>query len=91
MADATALEASGARQEIAGVAEVCDDHFHFKTNADLKARARGWRISLSEIADVRAGHETGELVITFRTPGCFQAIVVTPSMHTDKWRSLATG
>ncbi|WP_328888194.1 hypothetical protein [Streptomyces sp. NBC_00316] len=91
MADATALETSGARQGIAGVAEVCDDHVHFKSNSDLKAGASGWRISRSEIAGVTGGDEPGELVITFRTPGRFRAIVVTPLVHADKWRSLTTG
>ncbi|MFJ5534579.1 hypothetical protein [Streptomyces sp. NPDC093261] len=91
MADAMAVEASGARQEIAGVAEVCDDHLHFKSNSDLKARAKGWHIDRSEIAGVRDGGEPGEVVINFRTPGRFHAIVVTPVMHADKWRALATG
>ncbi|MDF6041559.1 hypothetical protein LRD69_05155 [Streptomyces sp. JH14] len=91
MADATALEASGARQDIPGVAEVCDDHVHFKSNSDLKAGASGWRISRSEIAGVRDGDGPGELVITFRTPGRFRAIEATPLIHVDKWRSLTTG
>lgn len=91
MADATALEASGVRQEIAGVAEVCDDHLHFRSNSDLKSRAAGWRIDRSEIAGVRDGEEPGDVVITFRTPGRFHAIVVTPVMHADKWRVLAAG
>ncbi|MEW1774120.1 hypothetical protein [Streptomyces sp. NPDC086777] len=91
MADATALEASGSHQEIAGVVEVCDVHLHFKSNADLKARADGWRIDRSDIAGVQDGDEPGEVVITFRTSERFHAIVVTPVMHADKWRSLATG
>lgn len=89
MADATAFEASGALQKIAGVAEVCDDHLHFKSDTELKARAAGWHISRSEIAAVRDGDDPGEVVITFCTPGRFRAIAVTPLMHADKWRSLA--
>ncbi|MFJ9760237.1 hypothetical protein [Streptomyces sp. NPDC101149] len=90
MADATAFEATGARQKIAGVAEVCADHLHFKSNSDLKARAAGWHISRSEIAGVRTGDKPDELMITFHAPGCFRAIAVTPVMHADRWRSLAT-
>ncbi|MFF3559701.1 hypothetical protein ACFYXS_06645 [Streptomyces sp. NPDC002574] len=88
MADATAVEASGARQAIAGVAEVYDDRLHFTSNADIEAGAKGWRIGLSEIAAVRDGAEPGELSITFRSPGRFHSIVVTPVMHADKWRAL---
>jgi hypothetical protein len=91
MADATAFEASGTGQKIAGVVEVCDDHLHFKSDSDLKVRAAGWHISRSEIAEVRDGDEPREVMITFRTPGRFRAIAVTPVMHADKWRSLATG
>ncbi|NEC04489.1 hypothetical protein [Streptomyces sp. SID7909] len=88
MADATALEASGVDEEIAGVVEVCDDHLHFKSNADLKTRADGWRIDKAGIEGVHDGNDPGEVVIAFRASERFHAIVVTPVMHADKWRSL---
>ncbi|WP_405935324.1 hypothetical protein OG338_00100 [Streptomyces sp. NBC_00726] len=91
IADGTAREASGAGKETVGVVEVCDSHLHFKSNEDLKARACGWYIERSEIEGARDGHEPGEVVITFRTAERFHAIVVTPVMHPDKWRSLGAG
>ncbi|MTE20096.1 hypothetical protein F0L17_13405 [Streptomyces sp. TRM43335] len=91
VADATAYEASGVRQGVAGVLEVYDDHVHFTANSELTAADGGWRTSRSQIAGVRDGDEPGELVIAFRTPGPFQTIVVTPFMHSDKWRTLAAG
>lgn len=91
VADATAYEAFGAGQGIAGVLEVYDDHVHFKANSELTAARGGWQTSRSQIVGVRDGDEPGELVIAIRAPGPFQVVVVTPFMHIDSWRTLAAG
>ncbi|MER7487389.1 hypothetical protein ABTY20_16055 [Streptomyces sp. NPDC126497] len=91
VADATAYEASGTGQGVAGVLEVHDDHVHFKANSELTVPDGGRRTSRSRIAGVRDGDGPGELVITFHAPGPFRAVVVTPVMHGDKWRALAAG
>ncbi|PNV34669.1 hypothetical protein C1708_22050 [Streptomyces sp. DH-12] len=91
VADATAYEAPEAPHGVAGVLEVHDDHVHFKANSELTASDGGWHTSRAQITEVRDGDEPGELVIAFRAPGPFQAVVVTPVMHADKWRTLVTG
>ncbi|MFD2690583.1 hypothetical protein ACFS5L_37920 [Streptomyces phyllanthi] len=90
-ADATAHEASGTRRGIPGVVECWDDIFQFKADSELTAPTEGWRVPKSQIAGVRDGDGPGELVITFRPPARFDAVVVTPLMHADKWRALAMG
>ncbi|MBT3152803.1 hypothetical protein HTV45_18315 [Streptomyces sp. CHD11] len=91
VADATAYEAFGAGQGVAGVLEVHDDHVHFKANSEITAADGGRHTTRSRIAEVRAGDEPGELVIVFRAPAPFQAVVVTPFRHVDRWRALAAG
>lgn len=89
VADATAHGTAEDRTEIPGVVECWGDIFQFKANWELTADAEGWRISKSRIDGVHEGDKPGELVITFRPPARFGAIVVTPLIHADKWRQLA--
>ena len=88
IADATAYEAVGDQAAIPGVVECWDDILQFKANTELPSWTEGWRIPQSQIEDVRAGEQPGELVITFRTPTRFRAIAVTPLLHAEKWRGL---
>ncbi|MBC2907622.1 hypothetical protein [Streptomyces cupreus] len=90
VADATAYETSRDRTGIPGVVECWDDVFRFKANWELTVETEGWRISKSQIDSVHDSDKPGELVITFREPARFRAIVVTPLMHADKWREMAT-
>ncbi|MGW2208922.1 hypothetical protein [Streptomyces sp. NPDC001781] len=40
---------------------------------------------------MQEGTAPGELVVTFDPPARFRAVVVTPVLHTDKWRASDPG
>ncbi|MEU4152413.1 hypothetical protein [Streptomyces sp. NPDC026659] len=88
LADAIAYGREGEPTTIPGVAQCCDEHFHFRADAEPAFGAGGWFVPRSRIGCVQEGAAPGELVVTFDPPARFRAVVVTPVLHLDKWRAL---
>ncbi|MFD8808547.1 hypothetical protein [Streptomyces sp. NPDC059597] len=88
LADAIAYVRDGEPATIPGVAECCEEHFHFRADAEPAFGPGGWSVPRSLIGCVQEGAAPGELVVTFDPPAGFRAVVVTPVLHADKWRAL---
>ncbi|MEU6241255.1 hypothetical protein [Streptomyces sp. NPDC047024] len=88
LADAIAYGREGEPTAVPGVAQCCDEHFHFRADAEPAFGAGGWSVPRSRIGCVQEGAAPGELVVTFDPPDRFRAVVVTPVLHLDKWRAL---
>ncbi|MEU6815226.1 hypothetical protein [Streptomyces sp. NPDC046860] len=88
LADAVAYGRDGEPAAIPGVAECCDEHFHFRADTEPAFGPGGWSVPRARIGCVQEGAAPGELVVTFDPPARFRAVVVTPVLHLDTWRAL---